>query len=156
MPTAALDEGIVQPAAKAAELLSPRLHQLMVPGRSAGDLFFKSCGQISTNTQLLRILLQTSAGHITNKRRELAHHSPSFAYTLSSRQTLALLVQIADLLRTYKAGRANLLIEEYLLVTPRNGHYDSTRRAAMESFERRFFAISTRASNVGRHRLGSR
>ena len=86
MPTAALDEGIVQPAAKAAELLSPRLHQLMVPGRSAGDLFFKSCGQISTNTQLLRILLQTSAGHITNKRRELAHHSPSFAYTLSSRQ----------------------------------------------------------------------
>jgi len=29
----AVDEGIVQPAAKAAETLSPRLHQLMVPGR---------------------------------------------------------------------------------------------------------------------------
>jgi hypothetical protein len=38
-----------------------------------------------------------------------------------------------------------LLLDEYLAVTPRSGRYTSAQRAAKESFEARFFALSIRA-----------
>jgi hypothetical protein len=88
------------------------------------------------------------AGRITNKRRARAHHSPSFAYTLFSRQALSLLGLISGYLRTYKSERARLLLEEYLLVTPRNGRYTSHQRRARQEFEDRFFAISMRAKST--------
>lgn len=63
------------------------------------------------------------------------HHSPSFAYVLSSRKAIALPSQVSPFLQTYKSGRARLLIEEYAHVTPRNGRYSRAqhdRRAAFE------------------------
>ena len=88
------------------------------------------------------------AGRITNKRRARVHHSPSFAYTLFSRQALSLLGRISSYLRTYKCERARLLLDEYLLVTPRNGRYTSHQRQARQEFEDRFFAISMRAKST--------
>jgi hypothetical protein len=85
------------------------------------------------------------AGKITNKRRARIHHSPSFAYTLFSRQALSPLGPISSYLRTCKCERARLLLDEYLLVTPRNGRYTSHQRQARREFEDRFFAISVRA-----------
>ncbi len=85
------------------------------------------------------------AGRITRKACSRAHHSPAFAYTITSRQALSLLVQVVPFLRTYKARRAQLLIEQYTSVTPRNGRYSADQRAAREELERRFFAIATRA-----------
>jgi hypothetical protein len=100
----------------------------------------------STEPDLLRHIHSfVGVGRITTKARRLDHHSPGFAYTISSRQALALLAQIAPYLRTYKAERARLLLDEYVRLTPRNGHYSPEQRDARASFEVRFFAIKTRA-----------
>jgi hypothetical protein len=79
-----------------------------------------------------------------------AHHSPSFAYCITSRQALHLLAQIAPFLRTYKSQRACLLLQEYVRLTPRNGRYTAEQLAARAEFEVRFFTISTRAGTVRR------
>ena len=93
---------------------------------------------------LLYVKTVVGAGRITNKARTRSYHSPSYAYTLLSRQALLLLGQISKYLRTYKAKRACLLLENYLRVTPRNGRYTAAQRKAKQSLEDRFFALSTR------------
>jgi hypothetical protein len=100
----------------------------------------------STELPLLQYIQSIiGAGRITTKVTARHHHSPSFAYVVSSRQALALLAQISAYLRTYKLQRCRLLLDEYLAVTPRNGRYTSAQRAAKELFETRFFALSVRA-----------
>jgi hypothetical protein len=99
---------------------------------------------------LLYVRSVVGAGRITSKVRAQDHHSPAFAYTISSRQALTLLGRVWPYLRTYKAGRACLLVEEYVRVTPRNGRYTPHQRAARQAFEQRFFANSVRAkAHVG-------
>jgi hypothetical protein len=71
---------------------------------------------------------------------------------VSSRQALALLAQTATYLRTYKLQRCRLLLDEYITVTPRNGRYTASQRAAEELFEKRFFALSIRAGTNCRGR----
>lgn len=100
----------------------------------------------STELPLLRYIRSIiGAGRITGKMTARTHHSPSFAYVISTRQALALLAQVSRYLRTYKLQRCRLLLEEYLAVTPRNGRYTPAQRAAKELFEARFFALSIRA-----------
>ena len=90
------------------------------------------------------------AGRNTGKVRAREHHSPSYAYCITSRQALQLLAQVCPFLRTYKSKRACLLLEEYVSVTPRNGRYTAEQREAREQLETRFFAISTRAGTPRR------
>jgi hypothetical protein len=90
------------------------------------------------------------AGHITGKVCAREHHSPSFMYSISSRQALSLLARVYPFLRTYKSDRARLLLDEYQRVTPRNGRYTAEQRLAREQLEIRFFAISTRAGTTRR------
>jgi len=99
---------------------------------------------------LLYVRSVIGAGRITSKLRARDHHSPSFAYVIYSRKALTLLVQISPYLRTYKFQRAQLLLEEYLTVTPRNGRYTPEQRAARRGFEDRFFAISARGGTTRR------
>jgi hypothetical protein len=100
----------------------------------------------STESPLLRYMKSViGVGRITNKVCSRLHHTPSFAYVISGRQALAVLSQVAEYLRTYKAERARLLLAEYVSVTPRNGRYSLDQLAARENFENRFFAISVRA-----------
>jgi hypothetical protein len=103
----------------------------------------------STEMPLLRyVQAVVGAGRITRKMRTREHHSPSFAYAISSRQALALLARVTPYLRTYKSQRAQLLLSEYLLVTPPNGRYTPEQQAARRDFENRFFAISTRGGTT--------
>jgi LAGLIDADG-like domain len=90
------------------------------------------------------------AGRITGKMCTREHHSPSFAYCITSRQALRLLAQVYPFLRTYKSKRARLLLDEYQGVTPRNGRYTVEQREAREQLVVRFFAISTRAGTSRR------
>jgi hypothetical protein len=60
------------------------------------------------------------AGRITGKRTYNIHHAPSYTYQITSRQALALLHQILPFMRSYKAARAALALERYLVLTPRN------------------------------------
>lgn len=90
----------------------------------------------STELPLLQYIRSIiGAGRITGKITAHSHHSPSFAYVISSRQALALLARISGYLRTYKLQRCRLLLDEYISVTPRNGRYTPAQRAAKEIFE---------------------
>lgn len=100
----------------------------------------------STELPLLQYVQSIiGAGRITGKITARSHHSPSFAYVISSRRALAFLARISGYLRTYKLQRCRLLLDQYLAVTPRNGRYTPAQRAAKERFEARFFALSVRA-----------
>jgi len=101
---------------------------------------------------LLYVKSVVGAGRITRKACVRSCHSPSYAYILLSRQALLLLRQISQYLRTYKAGRARLLLQEYVRVTPRNGRYTDAQRKAKQILEDRFFAISTRPINSRKDR----
>ena len=105
----------------------------------------------NTERQLLEYVQSViGAGRITSKCIARRHHSPSFTYAVSSRSALTLLEQITPFLRTYKRERAQLLLREYLQVTPRNGKYTADQEWARQEFEARFFRISVRAQNVPR------
>jgi len=62
-------------------------------------------------------------GKLTKKKTYQQHHTPSLTYAISNRQALDLLHQIVPYLKTYKLERANLILKDYLRVTPRNGKY---------------------------------
>lgn len=100
----------------------------------------------STEPMLLQYIHGlVGAGRITHKASARQHHSPAFTYVLTSRHALAVLARVAPYLRTYKAQRARMLLDEYLLVTPRNGRYTADQRSAREAFEARFFSVCVRA-----------
>ena len=81
------------------------------------------------------------AGRITNKRTYQPNHSPSFTYTITNRQALTLLKQIAPYLRSYKVDRANLILEHYLRLTPRNGRYSIQLTRERETFIQQFLSL---------------
>ena len=81
------------------------------------------------------------AGKITGKRSYSKSHSPSFNYQITSRQALELLRQIAVFMKTYKTGRAQLALENYLKLTPRNGRYSAETRTARLEFENNLLAL---------------
>ena len=84
---------------------------------------------------------QVGAGKITRKRASSERHTPSFCYSVAGRQALTLLRQIAPWLLSYKRGRAEIALDSYLAVTPRNGKYTAESQARRRSFERDFLAI---------------
>jgi hypothetical protein len=109
----------------------------------------------STERPLLEWVASTTrVGKITRKRTSQPHHAPGFTYAVANRQALALLEQVVPYLRSYKLGRAQLVLAHYLPLTPRNGKYDDALRIARAEFERRFADISirrsSRAAGIGR------
>ncbi|MFL6646640.1 MAG: LAGLIDADG family homing endonuclease [Sulfurifustaceae bacterium] len=96
----------------------------------------------STERELLEYILQTvGAGRITKKRTASANHSPSATYVVDNRQAHSLLQQVAPYLRTYKAKRAELVLQNYLRLTPRNGKYSPTQQREREAFVTSFFQL---------------
>ncbi len=99
----------------------------------------------STERALLEwVLHSTRVGKITSKRSSAAHHAPGLTYAVANRQALALLAQVTPLLKSYKAERARLILDDYVRLTPRNGKYDDALLAERADFERQFAAISMR------------
>jgi hypothetical protein len=87
------------------------------------------------------VLGEIGVGKITRKRTCLPQHAAAFTFQLSGRQALALLSRITPYLRSYKARRAQLALESYLSVTPRNGKYTAEVLAARKAFEQRFLSM---------------
>ena len=81
------------------------------------------------------------AGLITAKRCYSERLSPSYAYKITGRQALDLLVQIAASLRTYRSQRAKLAIQHYVALTPRNGKYRPETLRSRDEFEREFLTL---------------
>jgi len=100
----------------------------------------------STERSLLEFVKSaTGVGIITNKRTTRPHHARSFTYAVYNRQALALLNQIFPLLKSYKQYRAELILENYLELTPRNGKYTSEMLARKKQFEH--LVLSTKANS---------
>ena len=96
----------------------------------------------STEIALLRFVkYSTNVGKITSKRPSKAHHSPSFAYAVYNRQALSLLGQTLPYLRSYKLKRAELIFDNYLSVTPRNGKYTAELLHRKHEFEQLVLSI---------------
>ncbi len=70
-----------------------------------------------------------------------SHHARSFTYQVASRQALDLLRQLNPHLKTYKARRAELVLDDYLRLTPGNGRYTPEIAASRLEFEARLLAI---------------
>lgn len=65
----------------------------------------------------------TGVGKITQKNVYSENHAIAYTYQVYSRQALALIKIISPFLRTYKKKRAELVLKNYLKLTPRNGKY---------------------------------
>jgi len=98
----------------------------------------------NTDRPLLEYVLNSvGAGKITNKRTSQTHHTPSYTYTISNRQALALLSQILPYLKTYKAKRSDIILRDYIRLTPRNGRYTPDIKQARTSFEHKVMNIKS-------------
>ncbi len=96
----------------------------------------------NTEMELLDYLLETiGAGRITQKKTYSAKHTPSATYLISNRQALSLLEQISPYLRTYKQHRADLVLQDYLRLTPRNGKYSPESNQQRDRFIKKFLKI---------------
>ena len=91
---------------------------------------------------LLQFVKQAvGAGRITGKRTYKPSHSPSFTFQVSSRQALELLRALVPYLKSYKAARAQLALDLYLKLTPRNGKYSESLKQARLAFESTLLAV---------------
>jgi len=101
------------------------------------------CVSISSTERELVEFVKTEigVGKITNKRISKKHHTPSFTYAVYNRQALALLRQILPHLKSYKRARAELILQSYLALTPRNGKYSPELMAQRRQFEKAVLAI---------------
>lgn len=109
-----------------------------------------------TNRQLLLTISSTeealvnwalsriAAGKITRKRPVSPSHAPGLTYSIANRQALAVLQQVTPYLRSYKRQRAELVLANYLALTPRNGRYSPDLRQARIEFENEFAAMAVR------------
>jgi hypothetical protein len=78
----------------------------------------------NTDIALLKFLKDSvGAGRITIKRTNQDNHTKSATYSISNRQALGLLEPVSGYLKTYKAKRAQIVLQNYLKLTPRNGRY---------------------------------
>jgi hypothetical protein len=90
----------------------------------------------NTDLKLLQFVMgNVGAGKITRKRTISGLHTPSYCYVLASRQALALLQQVWPYLHTYKRHRAELALQHYQALTPRNGKYSPSLLAKRRKFE---------------------
>jgi hydrogenase maturation factor len=100
---------------------------------------------------LMHVQKMTGVGKITNKRIAQANHTPSFTYQVANRQALDILKQIAAHLKSYKADRARLAIQDYTRLTPRNGRYSAMQLQERTQFVEKFLAIRTRTLGLLTH-----
>src|SRR5262249_52888198 len=101
---------------------------------------------ISNNERSLLeyVLHAVGAGRIATKRTYKNTHAPSFAYVVNNRQAFDLLLQVTPFLNSYKATRAELILKNYIRLTPRNGKYGPLERAERARFESNLLAIRAR------------
>lgn len=98
----------------------------------------------NTDRPLLNyVLITVGAGKITAKKTSQSHHTPSYTYTISNRQAIALLEQTISYLKTYKAKRSKIILRDYIWLTPRNGRYTAEIKRVRDEFENRVLNIKS-------------
>lgn len=90
----------------------------------------------------------TGVGKITNKRTSKSIHSPSYTFAVYNRQALELLRDVLPWLKSHKRERAELILQDYVRLTPRNGKYSQTLSKHRQDFVRQVLMI--KANNGGK------
>lgn len=104
---------------------------------------------VSTERAILDwVLTHIGVGKVTSKRTTSPRHAPSFTFSVSNRQALALLRQVVPFLRSYKRIRAGMAVDRYVSVTPRNGRYNPAQDAARTQFEIDFLAVTAGSTRL--------
>lgn len=96
----------------------------------------------STTYEILQYLKNTIGGNISIKTKYNEKYKDSWKWQIKTNLTLELLNEIKDyLLVPEKKAKAELLINEYKSVTPRNGKYSKEKLKQKLNFEERFMKI---------------
>ena len=94
----------------------------------------------STSFELVNQLKETFGGCISTKKIYESHHKQAYQWTLANNNALAFFAAIYPyMIEKNKRYRVKLLLEEYRLVTPRNGKYTEEQKLKKIDFENRFF-----------------
>lgn len=102
----------------------------------------------STERELLEYIKETTGvGKITSKKTYDVRHATGHTYHIANRQALALLRLTSRFLRTYKRHRVALVLDKYLLLTPRNGKYTENVKKKRERFVAEFLKIRAHIQN---------
>jgi hypothetical protein len=96
----------------------------------------------STTPELVQWCKDNFGGCISSQRVRQENWKPSWSWRLRNKQQVIDLVTGIEphMLEPAKKARIKLLLEEYPLVTPRNGKYSDEMLAAKIDFETRFMA----------------
>jgi hypothetical protein len=103
----------------------------------------------STERPMLEFVKQsTRSGKITNKRIVSPKHTPSYTFALYNRQALALLRQVLPWLKSYKLQRAEVILRDYIRLTPRNGKYSEELKKKRVLFEKTVLGITAKTHTI--------
>lgn len=97
----------------------------------------------STDMEILEEVQRLYGGSLVRKPKAREHHRQAWSWRLYGADLiLALLREVLPFMHcTSKRGRAQMLVDEYKTVTPRNGYYTPDLRSRRLDFERRFMAV---------------
>lgn len=104
----------------------------------------------STTYALVDFLKIHFGGCISHKRKkQKSHWKESYVWSVQRDPALVVLKRVyKHLLEPEKRRRANLILNKYKSITPRNGKYTESMRKEKQRFEKEFFSTTTRVNFV--------
>jgi len=99
---------------------------------------------------LKQVKNSVGAGQISLKRPRNKKHTMGYTYKICSRQAFNLLIQISPYLKTYKRKRGELILKNYIKLTPRNGKYSPKLLEQRKKFIKTFFSIPSPSKEKSR------
>jgi hypothetical protein len=98
----------------------------------------------STTRELVDVVHSEYGGSVRTHKTYRTRHSDSYIWSVRHDRALAMLRRIAPYLRVpEKVHRAQLILDRYKVVTPRNGKYSDQLTCDKLEFEHLFFHPST-------------
>lgn len=95
----------------------------------------------NTSWEIISFLKGTYGGTVRNQKSYAVHHRQAWVWSVNYDTAIDFLKRIEPHLKhDSKITRANLILNEYKLLTRRNGRYTGQEREAKLNFESRFLA----------------
>ena len=101
---------------------------------------YPSVSVTSTTRELIDFLVDTFGGTVCTQKRYKDHHLPAWSWRIVRDASIEMLVHVRPYMREpEKLRRANLILDCYKSVTPRNGKYTLEGVMKKRAFEVSFF-----------------
>lgn len=96
----------------------------------------------STTLEIVEYLKDHFGGVISKKNERNPKWKQAYVWKVERRKAIALLKEIVSYLHEpKKKARAELIIEDYIRLTPRNGRYSEELKKQKLEFEEKFFSL---------------